>query len=470
MYPGSEVELEVNAVERHRDLTALKMRIASLSGDFKTPQFGYDVVAPTDFAKFWLLDPVGKKVYFTLRESDKGKAFGTRHVTASDHSASYRQGVRYPVEVYFPPLPPEVKTVTVIAADGLGELTGIPVTDGAQPPVAKPREEGDPAPGAPSFQWPVVLPSGEYWSYVDDVQEYVEQPERSVTLKGEEETVALRTDVLFAFDKATLSPRAAAVLEEVARETRERADPAKPPVVIEGHTDNKGEDAYNQRLSVRRAQAVRDHLARALGDEYVYEVAGKGEKEPVARNTLPGGADNPEGRARNRRVEIAYTVKTRTPDVTATISPSALPAEPAEPAPFRDDLGPVAGSVTRGELRLDVHSLYRDGAFLVAPFQITNSDKGTFVAVPQPFSAVAAHEFVTGADFSAITLLDERTKARYYGTRVSDWFYLEAGVTTIPKSATQRGFIYFPAPPKGTRSMTFDIKDLGTVKNVPITE
>ncbi|GAA1676900.1 hypothetical protein GCM10009733_087250 [Nonomuraea maheshkhaliensis] len=56
------------------------------------------------------------------------KAFGTRKNYTAD---SFMKGTRYPVEVYFPPLPAGVKQVTVLAMAGLGELTGIPVTDGA---------------------------------------------------------------------------------------------------------------------------------------------------------------------------------------------------------------------------------------------------------------------------------------------------------------------------------------------------
>jgi hypothetical protein len=129
----------------------------------------------------------------------------------------------------------------------------------------------------------------------------------------------------------------------------------------------------------------------------------------------------------------------------------------------------VVGSLTRGELRLDVHPLYRDGALLVAPFEIENTNKEMFVVpVPQPFSAVFAHEYVAMSPFSAITLVDEATKARYFGTRTSESHFLQTGVTTIPTGSTQRGYIYFPAPPEGATSMTFDVKDLGTVRNVPI--
>jgi outer membrane protein OmpA-like peptidoglycan-associated protein len=344
------------------------MELSINTADFHGPDFGLGPLT-TDFAQFWLLDPVGRKLYFTLREQDGKKAFGTRKNSTTD---SFRKGTRYPVEVYFPPLPAGVKQVTVLAMAGLGELTGIPVTDGAPPPVAKPGEEGQAETGG-VFQWPVTPPTADAWSYVADVQEYVETPERSVTQQGEDETVALRTDVLFAFDQATLSPKAASILRDVAQETRERADPARPPIEIEGHTDSKGEDAYNQRLSERRAKAVRDYLARILGVDYTYRATGKGEHEPIAKNERPDGGDNPEGRARNRRVEISYKVKNRTPDMTVTLSPSATTGATvaAGPAPFRgDDLGPVVGSLTRGELRLDMHPLYRDGALLVAPFEI----------------------------------------------------------------------------------------------------
>ncbi|MGV9599528.1 OmpA family protein [Streptosporangium sandarakinum] len=464
---GAPVDLEIKAVERHRDLTALKMELSINTADFHGADFGLGPLT-TDFAQFWLLDPVGRKLYFTLREQDGKKAFGTRKNSTAD---SFRKGTRYPAEVYFPPLPAGVKQVTVLAMAGLGELTGIPVTDDAPPPVAKPGEEGQAEPGG-VFQWPVTPPTADAWSYVADVQEYVETPERSVTQQGEDETVALRTDVLFAFDQATLSPKAASILRDVAQETRERADPAKPPIKIEGHTDSKGEDAYNQRLSERRAKAVRDYLARMLGVDYTYRATGKGEREPIAKNERPDGGDSPEGRARNRRVEISYKVKNRTPDMTVTLSPSATTGAmaAAEPAPFRgDDLGPVVGSLSRGELRLDVHPLYRDGALLVAPFEIENTNKETFVVpVPQPFSAVFAHEYVAMSPFSAITLVDEATKARYFGTRTSESHFLQNGVTTIPAGSTQRGYIYFPAPPEGTTSMTFDVKDLGTVRNVPI--
>jgi len=75
-------------------------------------------------------------------------------------------------------------------------------------------------------------------------------------------------------------------------------------VTIEGHTDSIGSDAYNQRLSERRAAAVKQYLvSKGVGADRLTTV-GRGEKDPVAPNTTPDGKDNPEGRAMNRRAEL----------------------------------------------------------------------------------------------------------------------------------------------------------------------
>lgn len=120
---------------------------------------------------------------------------------------------------------------------------------------------------------------------------------------GEETVVTLAADVVFAFDRADLGPDARSVLERLAG----RLDDLGPrTVTITGHTDSRGETAYNQRLSEDRAASVRDALAERLGGEFTLEVAGHGESRPVAPNERDDGSDDPEGRARNRRVEIRY--------------------------------------------------------------------------------------------------------------------------------------------------------------------
>jgi outer membrane protein OmpA-like peptidoglycan-associated protein len=117
--------------------------------------------------------------------------------------------------------------------------------------------------------------------------------------------VALAADVLFAFDSDRLTPVAKAELADTARLIRERA---KGPIRVEGHTDAIGSPSYNQDLSQRRAQAVRDALAGLLTDRLTqFRVRGFGASKPVAANKNPDGSDNPKGRAKNRRVSVVFT-------------------------------------------------------------------------------------------------------------------------------------------------------------------
>jgi outer membrane protein OmpA-like peptidoglycan-associated protein len=119
---------------------------------------------------------------------------------------------------------------------------------------------------------------------------------------SDEVKVTLAADVLFRFDKATLSPKARDRIGEVAARIR---DDSPATVTVDGYTDAKGSNSYNLRLSRRRAQAVAVALRRRGAPRLV--VRGHGEADPVARNTNEDGSDNPEGRARNRRVTITFS-------------------------------------------------------------------------------------------------------------------------------------------------------------------
>jgi outer membrane protein OmpA-like peptidoglycan-associated protein len=114
--------------------------------------------------------------------------------------------------------------------------------------------------------------------------------------------IALSADVLFDFDRANILPKAEQTLTQVAQVVRERSQGS---VRIEGHTDSKGSDAYNQRLSRQRAESVMAWLRKQPGlATRPFMPEGFGATRPVASNTRPGGSDDPEGRQRNRRVEI----------------------------------------------------------------------------------------------------------------------------------------------------------------------
>jgi outer membrane protein OmpA-like peptidoglycan-associated protein len=114
--------------------------------------------------------------------------------------------------------------------------------------------------------------------------------------------IELAADVLFDFDKAGILPKAQATLSQAAGMIREKAHGT---VRIEGHTDAKGSDTYNQKLSERRAEAVKMWFIQKEGlGKVPFATEGLGARKPVAPNKKPDGSDDPEGRQKNRRVEI----------------------------------------------------------------------------------------------------------------------------------------------------------------------
>lgn len=114
--------------------------------------------------------------------------------------------------------------------------------------------------------------------------------------------IDLAADVLFDFDKAAIKKEAEPSLQKVATVLKANPD-AK--VAIEGHTDGKGADAYNQTLSEQRAAAIKQWLVTnaQVGGANI-TTRGWGKTKPVTHNAKPDGSDDPEGRAKNRRVEI----------------------------------------------------------------------------------------------------------------------------------------------------------------------
>lgn len=104
--------------------------------------------------------------------------------------------------------------------------------------------------------------------------------------------------VNFDFDKATIRPDAVPILDQAAATLKEYGDVT---VSVDGYTDSIGSDAYNQRLSVRRATAVKDYLERHGVAADRMTIRGFGKSDPVASNATP------EGRAQNRRVELVVS-------------------------------------------------------------------------------------------------------------------------------------------------------------------
>ncbi|MCY1403044.1 Outer membrane porin F [compost metagenome] len=118
--------------------------------------------------------------------------------------------------------------------------------------------------------------------------------EEAVVVK--EEVIVIR-DVLFEFNSARLTASDKTRLDKIATRLKQEAPSAR--LAVSGHTDSVGSDAYNQKLSQKRAQSVTDYLIESgVPRSNFVSVTGMGESQPIADNSTA------DGRAMNRRVEI----------------------------------------------------------------------------------------------------------------------------------------------------------------------
>jgi outer membrane protein OmpA-like peptidoglycan-associated protein len=140
-----------------------------------------------------------------------------------------------------------------------------------------------------------VVDLGRRTAASDNSEQVTELPERV--------TITYASDVLFDTDQYRLNAEARGRVDQLADDL---AALGPRRVTIEGHTDDQGTPAHNQTLSERRAESVRARLATQLDDGFTLQTNGYGEARPVAPNQTDDGADDPEGRALNRRVVVSY--------------------------------------------------------------------------------------------------------------------------------------------------------------------
>jgi outer membrane protein OmpA-like peptidoglycan-associated protein len=108
-------------------------------------------------------------------------------------------------------------------------------------------------------------------------------------------------NVLFDFDKYDLRPESYIDLERLVAMMN---SDTSVKIEIQAHTDYKGTDEYNMKLSEKRAIAVMEYVVNKgiSKDRVGYQAFGR--SQPIAPNTNPDGSDNPEGRQLNRRIEV----------------------------------------------------------------------------------------------------------------------------------------------------------------------
>ena len=182
-------------------------------------------------------------------------------------------------------------------------------------------------------------------------------------------TVTLASDVTFASDSADLAPAAEAQLKTVAGQLGQYPDGGTLTIV--GHTDDVQDDAYNQTLSEKRANAVKTRLAQLTSlDKWQTSVSGKGESEPRINDTTD------EARAANRRVEITLTpTGGTTPKNTAPSAGTGSLPETKGPVAKGPEGVSVKHDSGDGQLTVTVDHVTRQGGYLLGQLHTTISAK-----------------------------------------------------------------------------------------------
>ena len=199
---------------------------------------------------------------------------------------------------------------------------------------------------------------------------------------GKDITVTLASDVTFASDSADLAPGAEAQLKTVAGQLGQHPDGGTLTIV--GHTDDIQDDAYNQTLSEKRANAVKTRLEQLTSlDKWKTSVSGKGESQPKIKDTTD------QARAANRRVEITLTpTGGTTPKNTTTPTPNSSSGSGNGGGKLPDPQGPVAkgpegvtlttkGGGTQGDVTITLDQVTRSGGYLLGTVICTVKDGST---------------------------------------------------------------------------------------------
>ena len=159
----------------------------------------------------------------------------------------------------------------------------------------------------------ILIPAGD--TYKVDYRNFTEEVDYDkFEIPGDKKIYTLNYHILFEpgkvfvlenveydFNKATLRPSSYKTLNDLVEVMK-----IKNNMIIEiaGHTDNKGTDEHNNKLSQERAESVRNYLiSKGIGKDRVL-AKGYGASQPIAQNQNSDGSDNPEGRQKNRRTEV----------------------------------------------------------------------------------------------------------------------------------------------------------------------
>jgi outer membrane protein OmpA-like peptidoglycan-associated protein len=418
-----------------------------------------------------LVDPLAKQQYLPVVDS-QGRPDSSKLSDLDVGSPVMLEWVKFRAP------PSSVHALDVLFPEGGPVVAGVPISTGPAPspsqigPGVQTATPSDFAyPEASSDTSGLTLP-------VENLDTIVGSHSGSDSEAADKSTITLNADVLFKFDKSNLTPMARGILQSVAARIKSSASGT---VRVTGYTDSIGTDAVNMPLSQARAQSVVAALKPLVGAAPVsFQASGMGSADPVAPNTLPNGADNPAGRALNRRVTIVYAVKAPTP-------PAAPPASVATSPP---QTGAGARTVTLkaktdyvSTYTISATRLFRTGNLAVLELSATcvsatSSDgcDGEFDLTGTPTAPPISAE--TGGypggeaeldSASGVYLEDPATGTEYIPLYNSDGVPLTADVEPyMPTGTTQPLWVYFPAPPQSVTSLTIVLPTGPTIAGMSI--
>jgi outer membrane protein OmpA-like peptidoglycan-associated protein len=387
-----------------------------------------------------LLDAAADKAYYPLRTADGDCLCSELGDLAAGQS----------LEIYavFPALPAELSKVTV-QVPHTAPMVDLPIGKGDVAPV--PGQQPDI--GKLSLGQPIIRP-------IVSKADGVELSEDEI---AGDKRVRLSADVLFALNKADLSPRAQALLQNLARQIDQSPGAT---VKIDGYTDNTGNDAINQPLSERRAQAVETRLKSLVTKTgLTYQSAGHGSADPVESN------DTDEGRRRNRRVAVTFA---RPVQRQATPSGGSAAGPPVTWSP-----GGKLPAVAQGQLPDDqklavtVNGLHRDSSGLVSLVWTVTNNGAEMVDVAGAFDAnLLQYE---GRTTGGVSLLDRSAKLDYrtlrddQGVCLCTSFAFDEKRELNPGESGTYANLFKPAPSATTVDVEIPYDDRkAVIKNVPI--
>ncbi|MBB6170232.1 outer membrane protein OmpA-like peptidoglycan-associated protein [Nocardiopsis mwathae] len=465
---NASATLRLDAVETTDESTAVHLTLTNQGETMSGPSV--DSTMPT------LMDPVDGAAYPPLSDQPFGHRNPKYYGSHSDGArVPFFEGADNAFRFYFPPLPENTDHVTFFGF-GAGAMTGVPVERvDEHRPIPAPGVDGEsrePEPGE-TLDWPVRQPDGDEHATVLDTEGYVEGADATLIREGEQETIALAADVLFAFDESELTTEAADLLADAAASIEANATGDGGTIVVTGHSDGVGDDDYNRTLSEARAQAVQEALEALLDTGYDYDVSGKGSTEPLAAE---GGADDEEARKRNRRVELSYHAVSGNSGGGSDGAQEGSGIAAAErhvsaPASYRTDPGDPVADQRHDDFKLAVYPLLRDGAHLVAEFELTNT--GELGAEPDLGDDRSLRRYSTsrGESLSGFRITQSTPELTRYPLLFQyegEYAPVAERVGKMEPGETFRLAMLFPAPSPETDEVTLDAGPFGEV-SVPIT-